>query len=427
MIPESEPSSIGDLAEFLDPAAARARLSAAGVAVAAATPLWWRAVDQKSAAVSLRLELEESRTSVLAYVKTFAGDDAVRLYDKWTRMKPRPAPDGSDGVRLLPSQKSILFFYPNDGDLDALRDVIDLDRLKRHLAGLGGDFAPPVRVRAQKTTIETIRWKPEHRAVLRADLSMKDDDSGEKFSRVVYLRVYADRKAAAIFELLDGLKSSAVGAFLPRPLGTIVDGSVYVEDEVKGRSLAEALRTTDPIYGRTLGRVIAALHAEAPRASFPDTEATATAVRARLRSLAPFDEAAASRLLSRLSWPTLSAPHDSVIHGDLHPGQVVLGRDGPVLLDFERAGAGSGWADIGLFSAHIDEMMLLCPAEAARFRAFADGFLLGYCERQAADGFALSAFRAAGLIHRAAVAARRGESASAHVRALLAMAGDLHG
>src|SRR5512134_466847 len=42
----------------------------------------------------------------------------------------------------------------------------------------------------------------------------------------------------------------------------------------------------------------------------------------------------------------------ALIHGDLHPGQVLV-SDGPVLLDWERAGAGDPEEDLGNLAAHL--------------------------------------------------------------------------
>lgn len=140
---------IGDLPVLLSEPTATALIRGSGAAVLTARPVWWRAPSDRSATVlyDLQMTVAGRPENVRAYAKTWSGGEAPAVAAKWGRLKPLPAPDGGAGTALLSGAQSVLFHFPNDGGLRLLREVIDLDRLKRRLAALGGPFAEPWRVR----------------------------------------------------------------------------------------------------------------------------------------------------------------------------------------------------------------------------------------------------------------------------------------
>lgn len=96
------------------------------------------------------------------------------------------------------------------------------------------------------------------------------------------------------------------------------------------------------------------------------------------------------------------APDDVVVHGDLHPANVMLSRAGPVVIDWSSAGRGPAGADVAdawLVVACAQPpggplMRALTAALRQRFlttflgeadRSQAAGYLRHACERRAAD------------------------------------------
>lgn len=86
--------------------------------------------------------------------------------------------------------------------------------------------------------------------------------------------------------------------------------------------------------------------------------------------------------------PPTPAPSDTVIHLDLHPDNVVLTRDGPVLIDWRNATDGSAGLDVAftaliLAQVAVEPTSELAPLAAALTGAFltcADGTPLDHLE-----------------------------------------------
>lgn len=120
-----------------------------------------------------------------------------------------------------------------------------------------------------------------------------------------------------------------------------VDPTAAVGPEVLGRLAARlhgatggldprGLVACDPV-GAALGQVEAAVRAGAtPEGDLDVLRAAATRLDASWQ-----DAVAAAR-----EQPDDPVAGAAVVHGDLHPGNVVVGRDGPVLVDLELAGWG---------------------------------------------------------------------------------------
>ena len=112
---------------------------------------------------------------------------------------------------------------------------------------------------------------------------------------------------------------------------------------------------------RDTGRALAGFHAlDVPPDRLelqPDEGPGLLALARDLAALLPDEErrilALGDRLAAAVS--TLSDSPRTTVHGDFHPGQVLICRGGPALVDLDRAGRGPAVGDIGEFLAHLAE------------------------------------------------------------------------
>jgi len=151
------------------------------------------------------------------------------------------------------------------------------------------------------------------------------------------------RQAAALQEAQCTQAARDAGAPAPQTFDVVeAEGEPgVIFERVEGGSLLEALlaRAQDPV---SVGRCLAQLHARVHALR----SAQLPAQRARLQELlahAPVDDDA--RRLVAITLERLPSG-DSVCHGDFHPGNVLLGAAGPVLIDWYDAVQGCSTADV---------------------------------------------------------------------------------
>jgi aminoglycoside phosphotransferase (APT) family kinase protein len=207
-------------------------------------------------------------------------------------------------------------------------------------------------------------------------------------------------------EAIAAVRVTAAGLAAPRFLGTQrVDGRYgLVYERVDGPSMVE-VAVREPARAEALAARLAELHAamhERSGSGLPET-------RDRLRSAiehAPH-VAADARLaaLERLdALPTGSA----IVHGDFHPGNVVMTERGPVVIDWLTAGIGPPAADVArttflLTGTVLDDTIPRerhALVEALRHR-FAGAYLARYRAVRPLDETELAAWRLPILVARA--------------------------
>lgn len=104
----------------------------------------------------------------------------------------------------------------------------------------------------------------------------------------------------------------------PVPEVFAVDGPEMVMERVEGRVLSDSLAERPWRIGPT-GRLLADLH--------------------RRLAAIPVDG---------VEIRTMFGAPEALVHGDLHPGNVLAGPDGPVVIDWENAAAGPRDADVAI-------------------------------------------------------------------------------
>ncbi len=146
---------------------------------------------------------------------------------------------------------------------------------------------------------------------------------------------YEAKMARAIFAA--GAPSPAVGDVLE------VDGRAgIVYERIEGPSLEEQIRAK-PWRLAQVARMLAETQAATHAHSLPTLPSLRETLQQKIQHAAPLTpalRAAALRALERL--PDGSA----LCHGDFHPGNVLLSRRGPLVIDWENATSGHPLADV---------------------------------------------------------------------------------
>ena len=124
----------------------------------------------------------------LGYVKLFIGTDARTCVDKY-RARER----NQGWVEHVAEWNAALFRFPHDRAVAGLATLADMNKLKHVLHRAVPGWSPrTVRVRASRSTVRLIKYKPERRGLARVDLAFRREADGEKLERTVVAQAYAD-------------------------------------------------------------------------------------------------------------------------------------------------------------------------------------------------------------------------------------------
>ena len=227
-------------------------------------------------------------------------------------------------------------------------------------------FHEPVAVRAA----EIIRHKPGRRAVLRFELEL----GAGRLRQTLYGKTYASDRGPRVFANLQAL--SAHGLPLPEPVAFLPRLRLLLQRELEGSPARAAVLAGDVAGATQIAEVVHALHrvpARLAREHGLDDELRV--LRARVDGLAE-QRGRAQRCLSRLEraadapWEWRTAP----VHRDLYHDQVLLGPDGPALLDLDDAALSEPALDVANFLAHLRLLQLEEPLQRGAVAAAADAF-----------------------------------------------------
>ncbi len=236
--------------------------------------------------------------------------------------------------------------WPDDAGLPALRSALTGGGLTEALGGVG-----------QPITVEVVHYKPERRAVLRARAG----------DRTAYVRIReggaaADREVP-LLEHLHRWLGADPGIKLPRVLGTPWGSGGVVLSAVGGVSLTSLFETPAARGScRSVGRTLARLHAVPPPDLLPalPSDARATMVHTAVEDLgllervAPALAQSVDGLRRRLLASAVVPPAAGVLlHGGMHPGNVLVLGDVVGIIDLDGAAVGEREADLGKLLAGI--------------------------------------------------------------------------
>lgn len=204
----------------------------------------------------------------------------------------------------------------------------------------------------------------------------------------------------------------AAGAPAPRLLGIeqIAGRTASVWERVEGTSMWEQVAER-PERGAELGRLLAdvqhALFVLVPPVTLPRQRDRLVS---KIRRAAATVDASLARALESLP-PDAGTP--CLCHGDLHPSNVLLGRDGPVIVDWFDASRGDPIADIArssltLLSDGANPPRHLPGSDPATLGVLSDAYLARLREHLEIDPDLLDRWQAVNAVARMAEGVPRG-------------------
>jgi aminoglycoside phosphotransferase len=276
------------------------------------------------------------------------------------------------------------------GRLDTVWWTFPYDRRLRGVGALLGpwpELAADCGLADQWTSSEVVQWTPERSLTVRA--------VGPAGGTVGYAKAYAPATVgvaglAARYNLVaDRLAADRVLGSLraPRALALPERHLLFLEP-VPGRSWLELAPADASRAFALLGRSIAVLH-EVPvvaasalglgrfgRFAMPRLLRGAELVATARPDLA----VAARRLAVNLATTAPSGQQAVVLHGDCHPGNLLVGEHGVSLIDLDQSGLGPAAADLGSLLARLQHGMLAGERTADVTRKLGEAFVAGYAE-----------------------------------------------
>jgi len=414
----SVPLALGDL---IEPDLLQARLAHHGLDVDGARPTYIRYKPGVGAVVAV--ELSVGSEVHLGYLRYGAEPGRVaRIVAKAMTMNPTSTPLG-EGIRAL-DENTALFLFPNDYRVRRLRWVSS-GRKIRHIVAAA--FPDDGSYGCHKSNVEILRYKPERRVVGRASLEPRDKAEP---TRSLFYRLSADAEAVTVARTNQAARS--VGLPVAKPLGVFEDGRLHFEEAIVGEPLVDCIEREQPDLEHVALMLHQIIQMDAPflpRVRGDDDLARVAGVLRSMLAFHPELEVELQRTLRELRRRDPETSTATVIHGDLHLNQFMVGANKLWLVDWERASYGHPYSDIGRLLAHPLALVVRRPdlATDALLR-FVVGVVDRYRRLSPALANDLDFYVAVGLIDQALLVSRHLEPHwRARSRRILALATDVLG
>lgn len=327
--------------------------------------------EQDGSLVGYRATLQNADGTNDAYV-TVRTAPLHRLTAEAERLDHRADEEwsGLEALALLPQHGVLLLGFPLDRAMHDLRRLVRPSKVRSLVSAVCPQLIPDgMRFSKSRSTFALVRYKPERRAVLHWRIGCVARDGRTRADVSAWLRIHAEPTVART--ALATAAAAAAGVLCPRTLG-IAHDRLALESHVDGRSFQP---NGDGLAAAA--SAVARLHAAAPPTSLPchgpvhelDRVLRATDDLARLSPILG-DQARALADGLAACVPTNSGL--VFTHGDLHPGQILLGQRDAGLLDFDRACVSTPAHDLAAMHA---QGVLADPTHGAGFAtAFANAY-----------------------------------------------------
>lgn len=288
-----------------------------------------------------RIEFDEGASSYVTW-KKYADGKAREIARSYSPDRRAEAQATRLAAFAAPAEDGLcLYGFPTDRELPGLARVLSLRRTARHLNV--AELWPGESVRARDSRAELVRYKPEHRAVLRLDLATTREDGARARHRIA-VRVLSPGAGARVVAARNAYMSSPNPVLAPRLLTTEERTGLLFEEWLDG----ESCRSGDFREAEAAGTLLAQLHRSPPPPA-PTSEARANS-RAELAALFAVD-AELEKRFAELPLEQVAAPI-TWIHGDFHPDQLLCTPAGArVLLDWDALRPGHPVEDLATWIA----------------------------------------------------------------------------
>lgn len=294
----------------------------------------------------LTYRLETGGGPVTAYAKLHGRDAAVKLRKGREREQvSAPSPLGPGHI-VLEEISTVVALFPNDGNMQALKELSDPTAWRRRLVRLF-----PKQPDMWECGVRTLAYKPERRYV--AQLV-----AGEEPRAV--LKYYSEGGFAQA-DVNAGRFCSRGPLRVAHRIGRSERRRILAFEWIPGRLLSEAIMDSEPDFEgiAAAGAALAELHAQDPPGLAETTRrrevGNLLALADGIAFLHPSAEGRVRSLARRLA---ILFPHDSAtlrpVHGDFYARQVLVDGGKASLLDLDRAVRGDPAADLGRFLGHLE-------------------------------------------------------------------------
>jgi hypothetical protein len=219
----------------------------------------------------------------------------------------------------------------------------------RKLLGLGALTSPPPELRgvfgAPWTQSELMAYTPEKAATVRCA-----DACGETVGFAKVQSGHDGRRSVAVLRAARRGIAEHAGLHLPDAIGYLPEQHMALFSPAPGWPLNQLSRGAVPEAMAALGAALSVLHAQPTDgfARFTRLDPDQVVAAGQLVCAARPNLASVTDALVGVLVPTAPAPGPSVLlHGDLHPKNVLVHDSGVSLVDLDQAGAGPAAAELG--------------------------------------------------------------------------------
>ncbi|MEX2550952.1 MAG: aminoglycoside phosphotransferase family protein [Nitriliruptoraceae bacterium] len=305
------------------------------------------------------------RSRSVLHDATIDTPDGTRTVLLVTHTDTRGFPEGAF-VLAQGGRRVAVWRFPHDPYLPGLPSALSAARVRELLDELGG---VPGEVR-----LRTPVYRPTRRAVVEARV-----DGLDAAGRILYLKVLPSGRAGSVARRHRQLV--AVGLPVPVLIGVAEQQGIVALEALAGATLGDALRAGArvPAVGELVS--MSQRFATSGVAGSRDPRSFADPVRhvSLLAGVLPERRAeitALARAASEVTGPIVG------VHGDLHPGQLLIDAEGRLsgVIDVDGAGRGLLAHDAGNLVAHLEALADLQPMVAERVRAYAAEVSAAYRE-----------------------------------------------
>ncbi len=255
------------------------------------------------------------------------------------------APKFGSAFSHIPKFDMVVWNFPNDPALPFLSEIIDTEKVKKHL---------PVRINSSEVKIEVVNYRPELRC------TTKFEFPSEKSPRTLFAKTFADESGAEIFARMkmSCVEENSDSFKIARPLA--YDASLHTiwQKGLYGEPIVKIINKNS--YSSIIKKIasgLASLHrSKIISATNIIIDEQFTELTKKIEKLMQEFPALQDPLRMALHKLEVSKPTQNslqIIHGDFHINQLMMTENCIALFDFDEFSMGDPLQDIANFIADL--------------------------------------------------------------------------